>query len=100
MNRGGKPMNVVTAAVRHTPEDLLTMPDADAYELVDGYLVERKMGAWASYVAGEVYGILRDHNRAHRLGWVFPEGTSYQCFPDNPDKVRRADASFILLNRL
>jgi Uma2 family endonuclease len=31
---------------------------------------------------------------------VFPEGTSFQCFPDEPDKVRRADVSFIRFGRL
>ena len=38
-------MTVVEAGARqYTPEDLLRMPDGDRYELVDGQLVERKMG--------------------------------------------------------
>jgi Uma2 family endonuclease len=34
------------------------------------------------------------------LGWVFPEGTSFQCFPANPGNVRRPDVSFSRLQRL
>ena len=35
----------------YTPEDLLAMPDGKSYELVDGQLVERKMGIESSWVA-------------------------------------------------
>jgi Uma2 family endonuclease len=93
-------MSTLATKARHTPEELLTMPDGDRYELVNGNLVERNMGARSSFVAGEVFAILRDFCRTNRLGWVLPEGTSYQCFPDDPDKVRRADVSFIRLGRL
>jgi Uma2 family endonuclease len=33
-------------------------------------------------------------------GWVYPEGTSYRCFPDDPKGYRRADASFISIDRM
>jgi Uma2 family endonuclease len=93
-------MSTVSTAILHTPEDLLAMPDGDHYELVNGKLVERNMGAYSSYVATRLVVILDAFCQANRLGWVFSEGTSYQCFPDNPDKVRRADVSFIRLGRL
>ena len=35
----------------YTPEDLLKMPDSKSYELVNGQLVERKMGVKSSWVA-------------------------------------------------
>lgn len=90
-----------TMAVPHyTPDDLLTMPDGDRYELVGGQLVERKMSAWSSYVAGELHGHLRAFCRDHSLGWVFPEGTSYRCFPDELSRVRRPDTSFVRRERL
>jgi hypothetical protein len=41
-----------TVQTQYTPEDLLTMPDGDRYELVDGELVERNMSALSSFVAG------------------------------------------------
>src|SRR5438046_3059009 len=93
-------MNTVATKTHYTPEDLLIMPDGDRYELIDGSLQERTMSTWASYVAGELHRLLSLHCRPNRLGWVFPEGTSYQCFPAYPSRVRRADCSFIRLNRL
>jgi Uma2 family endonuclease len=93
-------MSTATTIEQYTPEDLLSMPDGDAYELVDGRLVERKMSMLSSHVAGNAYELLKAHCRPARIGWVFPEGASFQCFPDDPKKVRRADASFISIKRL
>ena len=36
-------MSTITTPTRYTPQDLLTMPDGERYELVDGNLVERIM---------------------------------------------------------
>jgi Uma2 family endonuclease len=92
-------MATVASQTRYTPEDLLKMPDGDRYELVDGQLVEHNMSYWATYVAVEILARLRDYCHAHNLGWVSAE-TSFQCFPDAPDKVRRPDGSFIRLGRI
>ncbi|SRR5579871_676714 len=92
-------MITVASEKRYTPEDLLSMPDGDHYELVDGRLVERKMSLWSSYVAGVIFRMLDLFCRENRLGWVLPEGTSYQCFPALPSRVRRADVSFIRSQR-
>lgn len=89
-----------TTGRRYTPEDLLTMPDGDHFELVDGELVEVEMGGTASWTAGEVHGQFRDFNKQARCGWVLPEGTSYQCFGEAEDRVRRPDTSFIRYGRL
>ncbi len=88
------------ATPSYTPEDLLRLRDGDRYELVNGRLVEHIMSTWASYVAGEVHARLRDFCRANQLAWVLPEGASYQCFPDAPGKVRKADVSVLRLTRL
>jgi Uma2 family endonuclease len=93
-------MNTVTMAPRVSPEDLLTMPDGDRYELVNDQLVERTMSTWASYVAGRLERLLGNFCEQNPQGWVLPEGTSYRCFPDNPRLVRRADGSFIRGDRL
>jgi Uma2 family endonuclease len=93
-------MNAVATKTIYTPEELLALPDERNYELVDGHLVERKMSALSSWVAGELYGEIRSHCRANACGWAFPEGTGYQCFPDAPRLVRRADVSFIGADRL
>ena len=93
-------MITVASEKRYSPEDLLTMPDGAFYELVDGRLVERKMSIWSSYVAGMVFHLLNSFCRDHRLGWVLPEGTSFQCFPALPGRVRKPDVAFIRLQRL
>jgi Uma2 family endonuclease len=93
-------MSTVLEQALFEPEDLLTMPDGDRFELVDGQLVERNMSKWSSYVAGTMHHLLRSHNDAHRFGWVYPEGTSYQCFPGAPKQVRRPDVSLIRLERI
>ena len=84
-----------------TPDDLLRMPDeGQGYELVDGELKQLNVSFLSSFVAGEVHGQLRDFVKPRRLGWVSPEGTSYRCFPDDENRVRRADVAFHRLDRL
>ncbi|MFN4257678.1 MAG: Uma2 family endonuclease [Gemmataceae bacterium] len=84
----------------YTPEDLLALPDSTIYELVDGQLVERNMGALSSWVGGQLFRLLDAYCRVHNLGWVWPADSSYQCFPDRPNMVRRPDVSFIQRGRL
>jgi Uma2 family endonuclease len=84
-----------------TPDDLLRMPDRGrGFELVDGELKELNVSFLSSFVAGEIYGRLRDFVKPRRLGWVSPEGTSFRCFPDDEKRVRRADSAFHRLDRL
>jgi hypothetical protein len=45
----GAPASTVAAPCRYTPEDLLSLPDADLYELVDGKLVERPRGCISNW---------------------------------------------------
>src|SRR5260370_40641018 len=93
-------MSTAEANARCTPEDLLTLPDGELYELIDGQLVEKAMSTWSNYVAGVIFSLLQDFCRPRSLGWVFPEGTTYQCFPNHPLMVRKADVSFLRLERL
>jgi Uma2 family endonuclease len=93
-------MNAITTETRYTPEDLLAMPDGDRYELVDGKLVEHTVSKLSSYVAGVIHQLLTLFCQTHRLGWVFPEGVTYQCFPKEPGKVRKADVSFCRRQRM
>jgi Uma2 family endonuclease len=91
---------IAAEARRYTPEDLLSMPDEKAYELVDGRLVERNMGAESSAVGGNVYFQLREYCRDHDLGITWPADNGYQCFAHAPGRVRRPDVSFIRRGRL
>ena len=83
-----------------TPEDLLAMPDAVSYELVDGNLVERNMGMESSEIAARILGLLSAFLRGHPGGHVFGADAGYQCFRDAPRMVRKPDLSFIRAGRL
>jgi Uma2 family endonuclease len=85
---------------KFTANDLLTMREGDRYELVSGELRELHMSQESSWVAGEIYRRLANLVVEGRLGWVFPEGTSYQCFPWDAQMVRKPDTSFIARERL
>jgi Uma2 family endonuclease len=90
---------MVATQTQYTPEDLLAMPDGKSYELVGGQLVERDMGAESSWVGGEVLFALRRHCAEHKVGWPFPADNGYQCFPHEPNLVRKPDVSFIRIGR-
>jgi Uma2 family endonuclease len=85
---------------RVTADDLLTMPDGERYELVDGQLVETGMSMESSWIAGMILRLIYLYLDSHPIGRVFPEGASYQCFPDDPNRVRKPDVSFIRMGRL
>jgi Uma2 family endonuclease len=91
---------VATRARRYTPEDLLAMPDGEGYELVNGRLVKRKMGAESSLVGGKLYLRLTLFCEGHDRGTVWPADNGYQCFPHAPGLVRRPDVSFVKKGRL
>lgn len=84
----------------YTAEDLLTMPDGDRYELVDGQLVERDMGTKSNWIAGKLFRLIGDYAESNGLGWSLPTDNSYQCFPGRPNQVRKPDVSFIRMGRL
>ena len=84
-----------------TPEELLLMPDeGQGFELVHGELREVNVSKESSRVAGKISHFLEVYTESGHPGWVYPEGTSYKCFPDDPKGIRRADASFIALDRM
>jgi Uma2 family endonuclease len=89
-----------TAATTYTPEDLLAMPDGDRYELVDGRLVERSMGAESSFIGANLLSLLVVFCKTHGLGWVFGADCGYQCFPGQPGLVRKPDVSFLRSDKL
>ncbi len=92
---------IATIAKKYTPEDLLAMPDdGKSYELVNGELVEKQMGWNSSRIGGRVYHLLESFLEANPIGRAAPADASYQCFPDDPTKVRRPDASVVRFDRL
>jgi Uma2 family endonuclease len=93
-------MTPATTATRYTPEDLLTLPDYGRFELIDGQLVERKMGAKSSLAATNLLGLIWHYVRSNRLGLVFQADCGYQIFAEEPGRVRFADESFIRRGQL
>ena len=93
-------MSAVAEKTEITPEDLLAMPDEKSYELVDGRLVERHASVLSSWVGGEILCRLGSYLLDNPIGLIFGADNGYQCFPDAPRKVRRADVSFLTNERL
>jgi Uma2 family endonuclease len=85
---------------RYTPDDLLALPEAERFELVDGQLVERARGFKSSRIRNCVNVLLANHCNQHQLGWVLGSDTGDRCFSDDGDKVRKPDVSFVAACRL
>jgi Uma2 family endonuclease len=83
-----------------TPELLLEMPDGPRFELLNGKLVERHMGAESSRVAARAISLLDQFVSPQRLGQVFATDCGYRIFEDEPNRVRFPDGSFIARGRL
>jgi hypothetical protein len=61
--------SIATKAV-YTPEDLLTMPDGNSYELIDGQVVERQMGAESTWVGTRL--VPDQGKKAGKRAWFRP----------------------------
>lgn len=92
------------AEVRYSAADLLKLPDRDRFELVNGDLVEKNTGWESSRIGLRLARFLDTHCDSLQLGWVNGPDAGYQCYeeiyPDDPDRVRKPDVSFIRLERL
>lgn len=82
-----------------TADELLRMPDGDRFELVNGELVEREMGSLAGWISNRVGSRFERYAEEHG-GVAFGEGGWFRCFKDDPERVRRPDASYIRPGRL
>jgi Uma2 family endonuclease len=92
-------MNAPLVQGPYTPDDLLGLSEP-GYELLDGHLVEKGMGAKASVVGTTLIRLLGQHVHAGRLGFVLEgEGGGYELFPGR-NRVRKPDVSFIRRGRL
>lgn len=93
-------MSATATKTDYSPENLLELPDAVGFELVDGQLVERPLSGLSSYIGGQLFKRIDNYCESAQLGWVFPADAGYQCFPDDPGRVRKPDASFVRRERL
>ena len=74
------------------------MRDEGRFELIDGRLVERNMGAKSSYVATRLVNRLGAFCDKRGRGLVFQSDCGFQII--KPNRVRYADGSFIRKGRL
>jgi Uma2 family endonuclease len=86
----------MSVALLHTPEELLHLDGL--YELVDGQLVEKQVGYLAGKCIARISHVLQIYLDSHPVGEIAAEVT-FQCFPSNPDQVRRPDLAFISKGR-
>lgn len=93
-------MSTATQSPPVTPEELERMADGVSYELVDGRLKERNSCSESSWIAGQILHCLGKVVRSSRIGLLWPPSQGYQCFPDDPNRVRKPDVSFIRSGRL
>jgi Uma2 family endonuclease len=92
-------MSIAEIERTYTPEELLAMPDAVNYELVDGDLVERNMSVLSSFVEVRVGRFLGAYCDDNHLGAVFSSSLGFRCFGDERNKIRKPDVSFISTDR-
>ena len=78
--------------------DLNRLLEQVDYELVDGKLRTRPLGAKSSWVGGRIYGLLFTFLAKNPLGHLFISDCGYTCFPGN--MLRKPDVSFVRLGRL
>jgi Uma2 family endonuclease len=87
----------IAAPNRHmTAEEFLRWPENGGKELIHGQIVELpEMGAKALYISGVIMHLLMTWARSGQRGWVFPNDSGIQCFPDDPQRVRKPDVCFV-----
>lgn len=90
--------DLATAVI--TPEQLAMMPNDKDFELVDGQLVDRKIGNKSNWVATRLARLLGDYVEEHQLGWVFTSEAGYRLDPSRPNNVRKPDVYFVQFGRL
>lgn len=94
-------MSIAAPSRQMTAEEFLRWPDNGGHELIHGEIVEvTEMGAIALYIGGTIHALLWLWARAGKHGWVFPNDSGIQCFPDDPQRVRKPDVSFVQASRL
>ncbi len=92
-------MSIEVLAEPITPDDLLAMPNGDDFELVNGELMERYIGAESSWIASNLIVLIAVFYRGRVPGHLFTTDCGYQCYSDDPGKVRKPDVSFVRKGR-
>ncbi|QDU90069.1 hypothetical protein Pla175_34690 [Pirellulimonas nuda] len=83
-----------------TAEEMLSMPESEGCELVDGQLLEKNLGAKSGWIGGRLLSLLDRYSDDGRNGWAFPSECGIQCIPNEPNRVLKPDAFFLRPSRL
>ena len=83
----------------YTPAELLEMPEAAGVELVHGNLVEKPVSVLSCIVEARTLRRLDAYCDAQQLGVVMSSANGIQCFPEEPNKIRKPDVSFVKRER-
>lgn len=92
---------VVASSKTMTADELLALPNAKDFELVDGHLVEQHIGFESSDIAGRLYGLLfLFFSQTRPIGWIQVADCGYLLpLPGGPT-VRKPDVSFVSFQKL
>lgn len=83
----------------YSVEEAKALPDAEMYELVDGVLKERDMGAIASLIEAWAQELLTGYARQSGLFWPFSPSVALHIFEERPRYFRRADSTLVARSR-
>lgn len=89
-----------TSSTGLTAADLYAMPNEKELELNDGRVIVKDSSFESSRIAARSAMFLCNHCDRLKLGAVLGPDAGYQCFPDDPQRVRKPDVSFIGLAKL
>lgn len=74
-------------------------PGLKGYELVEGHLERKGMGAKSSSINVIIGALLLTFVKTNRLGFCFDSECMYRCFPGKPKTIRKPDVSFVKYGR-
>lgn len=83
-----------------TPQELHRLQDEAGVEFVDGQLVEKPVSIESCLVEQAIASLLWIESRKSGFAEVFGPTMGYRCFPGEPEKYRKPDASVVARSRL
>jgi len=88
------------ATLAPTPAQLRRLEREAGVEFAHGRLVEKRMSIGSCLVVQTVAGMLGNEAAKTGPAHVFGASLGYHCFPDDPNKYRKPDASVVTRARL
>jgi Uma2 family endonuclease len=83
-----------------TPPELDGVVVPDGFEMLDGMLVEKRMGEKSCWIGGQLFGLIWTFLQTNPLGRVYPQDTGFRCFPNRPRHIRKPDVAFVRAEHL